>query len=43
MSAVPIFCRRGHRVIPSTGDCWTLRELEPCIYEYVIGACADLP
>jgi len=30
-------------VIPSTGACYTMRELEPGLYEYVIGACEDLP
>jgi len=39
----PALCPRGHRLIPSTGDCYTMRELEPGLYEYVIGACEDLP
>jgi hypothetical protein len=30
-------------VIPSTGDCYTMREIEPGLYEYVIGACESLP
>lgn len=40
---VPAFCPRGHRINPSTGDCYTMRELEPGLYEYVIGRCEDLP
>lgn len=29
-------------MIFSTGDCYTMREIEPGLYEYVIGACAEL-
>lgn len=39
----PTFCPRGHRLIPSSGDCWTMRELEPGLFEYVIGPCDTLP
>ena len=46
----PALCPRGHRIIPSTGQCYTMRLAirgfpstgEPDRYEYVIGACADL-
>jgi len=23
-----------HRLIPSTGECWTMREVEPGLYAY---------
>lgn len=40
-------CPRGHRVVDSTGQEWTLRELPAdengaARYEYVYGPCADL-
>jgi hypothetical protein len=37
------FCTRGHRTFASSGDCYTMRELEPGLYEYVIGPCSELP
>jgi hypothetical protein len=40
---VPAFCPRDHRVSLSIGDCYTMREIEPGLYEYVIGRCEDLP
>lgn len=30
-------------MIFSTGECYTMLELEPGLYEYVRGDCADLP
>ncbi len=30
-------------MIPSTGDHYTMREIGPGLYEYVTGACEDLP
>ena len=38
----PALCPLGHRLIPSTGACWTVLEVEPGLYEYVIGACENL-
>ena len=35
----PTLCARGHRVVFTTGDCYTLAELEPGLFEYVIGPC----
>ena len=29
-------------MIFSTGDCYTIREIEPGLFEYVIGACANI-
>ena len=36
-------CPRGHRIIPSTGDHWTILELQPGVYRYAIGPCDELP
>ena len=33
----PAFCPAGHRLVPSTGQCWTMRELEPGVYVYEYG------
>lgn len=30
-------------MIFSTGDCYTMREISPGLYEYVRGECAELP
>lgn len=30
-------------MIFSTGDCYTVREIEPGLYEYVIGPCEEIP
>lgn len=35
-------CPRGHGVFGG-GDHYTLVEVSPGLYEYVIGACEDLP
>ena len=32
-----LVCQRGHRVIPSTGECYTLEEITPGEYVYVYG------
>ena len=37
------FCQRGHRIIPSSGEHWTVVETGPGIYEYLTGRCDDLP
>lgn len=29
-------------MIPSTGTCYTMCQLEPGLYEYVIGPCEEL-
>ena len=39
----PPTCPRGHRIIPSTGDHWTIVELQPGVYRYAIGPCDELP
>jgi hypothetical protein len=38
-----VICRRGHKVVDSTGDHATLAELGPGLYGYQIGPCASLP
>ena len=35
-------CPRGHRVIPSTGDHYTVAQ-DGEGYRYVLGRCEDLP
>ena len=30
----PAYCPAGHRLIPSTGACWTIREVGPGLYAY---------
>lgn len=42
ITAAPALCPSGHRVSISMGECYTLRELKPGVYEYVIGPCAEL-
>lgn len=42
------FCARGHRWIPSTGECSTLLELQPDlddvrVFQAVSGPCEELP
>ena len=39
----PVTCPRGHRIVPSSGDHWTVVETGPGIYEYLTGRCEDLP
>ena len=39
----PALCCRGHRLSQSLGACWTIREVEPGMYEYVTGECLELP
>ena len=34
LGTFPALCLRGHRMIPSTGVCWTMREIEPGLYDY---------
>jgi hypothetical protein len=36
------FCEAGHRVIISTEKCYSMHELSPGVYEYVIGECRDV-
>ena len=35
----PVLCPRGHRIVFTTGACYSLVELEPGLFEYVIGPC----
>lgn len=37
-----MICPAGHRVIPSTGDHYTMREVAPGQYAYHVGACEEL-
>jgi hypothetical protein len=37
-----VTCPRGHRVVDSTGQHWTVIEEEPGLYRYVHGACEEL-
>ena len=37
-----MICPAGHRVIASTGQHWTVRELGPGCYEYHVGECEEL-
>ena len=39
----PAFCQRGHRIVPSTDEHWTVVETGPGIYQYLTGRCEDLP
>ena len=39
----PALCPRGHRIVPSSGDHWTVVQTGPGIYEYLTGRCEDLP
>lgn len=35
-------CPLGHRVIDSTGAHYSMREVEPGLFEYVIGDCDEV-
>lgn len=37
-----MICPSGHRVIDSTGQHWTLREVSPGLYAYHVGGCEEL-
>ena len=37
-----MICPAGHRVIDSTGEHYTLREVAPGCYEYWVGGCEEL-
>jgi hypothetical protein len=44
---LPAFCPLGHRIVPSTGECWGMRESwwdgpSRTFFEYVIGDCATV-
>lgn len=37
-----MICPAGHRIIPSTGEHYTLREVAPGLYVYYVGDCKEL-